>query len=212
MFQVTFFFLLILFRACSFSQDTSYSDEFLDLTLSESYILTYVKRHLDGNSCPEKLYASWLLRPPFVTMPNRNGSRNGSDVQIGGILHDVLDISLNKCCAILSKGNKTAIKYKFQAAANRSMLHKDILNEEAVGLILPVQSDEIDKYKSYLPYLKILESPGIVLIQRSDSQYRGTRYILLWNAISSCWPIVVVTLLLSLIAGMCVWVMVSYVQ
>ena len=207
MFTLTFFFRLILFYACSFAQD---SDEFLDLTLSESYPPKAVFVMVPvGNSCPGKLYASWLLRPPFVTMPNRSGSRNGNGVQIGGILHEVLDLSLTKCCAILDKtGNKTAIEYKFQAADNRSMLHKDILHEEA-DLILPVQSDDKDIYKCYLPYLKILESPGIVLIQRSDSQYRGSKIFLLWNAISSCWPIVVLTLLLSLIAGMCVWAMVS---
>ena len=205
----TFFFLLILFCACSFAQD---SDEFLDLTLRESYQTSTPEVEDDDsndrNSCPEKLHASWLLRPPFVTMPNPSGSRNGSGVQIGGILHEVLDLSLSKCCAILNAGNKTAIEYKFQAADNRSMLHKDILHKEA-DLILPVQSDDKDKYKSYLPYLKILGSPGIVLIQRSDSQYRGSKNILLWNAISSCWPIVVLTLVLSLIAGMCVWAMVS---
>ena len=203
MFTQTFFFLLILFCACSFAQLDS--NEFLDLILSELPI-SPVRR---SNPCPEKLDASWLLRPPFVTMPNRSGSRNGNGVQIGGILHEVLDLSLRRCCATLDKtGNKTAIKYKFQAADNRSMLHKDILYEET-DLILPVQSDDKDNYKSYLPYLKILESPGIVLIQRSDFQYRGSKIFLLWNAISSCWPIVVSTLLLSLIAGMCVWAMVS---
>ena len=201
MFTLTFFFLLILFCACSFAQD---SDEFLDLILSELPISTFSPADR-SNSCPEKLDASWLLRPPFVTMPNRSGSRNGNGVQIGGILHEVLDLSLRKCCATL---DKTAIKYKFQAADNRSMLHKDILYEET-DLILPVQSDDKDNYKRYLPYLKILESPGIVLIQRSDSQYRGSKICLLWNAISSCWPIVVSTLLLSLIAGICVWAMVS---
>ena len=207
MFTQTFFFLLILFCDCSFAQD---SDKFLDLTLRESYPSKSVFVMVPvGNSCPEKLDASWLLRPPFVTVPNRSRNRNGSGVQIGGILHEVLDLSLRKCCAILNKtGNKTAIKYKFQAADNRSMLHKDILHEEA-DLILPVQSDDKDKYKSYLPYLKILESPGIVLIQKSDPQYRGSKNILLWNAISSCWPIVVLTLFLSIIAGMCVWAMVS---
>ena len=208
MFTLTFIFLLILFCACSFAQD---SDEFLDLTLSDSYQTSQPGDYPDPedeNSCPEKLHASWLLRPPFVTMPYRGGSRNGSAVQIGGILHGVLDLSLSKCCAILSAGNKTAIEYKFQAADNRSMLHKDILHKEA-DLILPVQSDDKDKYKSYLPYLKILKSPGIVLIQRSDSQYRVSKNILLWNAVSSCWPIVVLTLSLSLIAGMCVWAMVS---
>ena len=142
-----------------------------------------------------------------MTLTNLSGS-NGSGDQTRGIFRDVLDRALSKCCSILSGGNKAFIDYKAQAAANISLLHQDILKGEA-DLILPVQSDD-DRYKSYLPYLKILESPGIVLIQRTDSFQRWDgKNILLWNAISSCWPIVVLTLLLSFVAGMCVWAMVS---
>ena len=189
-------------------------DAFLDLNLNKTYGSTAAPATESAkigippssNSCPEKLSASWLLRPPFMTLTISES--NGSGDQKHGIFRDVLDGALNKCCAILSGGNKTFIDYKAQAPANISLLHQDILKGEA-DLILPVQSDD-DRYKSYLPYLRILESPGIVLIQRTDSfqQWDG-KNILLWNAISSCWPIVVLTILLSSVAGMCVWAMVS---
>ena len=158
-----------------------------------------------GNTAPQcvkELNSSWLLIPPFMT----NSSENG--YQIGGIFHDTLDLSLKKCCARLYGENNIHINYKAQAA-NRSMLHEDILKEK-VDVILPVQTDDPVEYKGYLPYLKISDSPGVVLIQRSDSIQRWSdKIILLWNAIRSCWPIVVLTILLSLAAGIVVWAMVS---
>ena len=208
--------LLFVLKMVVFSSPQD-SDDFLDLDLIEVYgrpvqsypslpALDEVDDAPLSNSCLRKLTASWLLRPPFMTL--KSSGSNGSGDQTHGIFHDVLDRALNKCCAILSGGNKTFIDYKSQAAANISLLHQDILKGEA-DLILPVQSDD-DRYKSYLPYLKILESPGIALIQRTDSFQRWDgKNILLWNAISSCWPIVVLTLLLSFVAGMCVWAMVS---
>lgn len=152
-------------------------------------------------SCPRKLVASWLLKPPYVTTTNI--SKNS--VEIGGIFHKVLVVALNSCCAALSGGDKIVLSYNAEAAANKSLLHKAILESEA-DLILPVQSDRYE-YKEYLPYFKILESPGIALIQTTDS--KQGKSALLWNAICSCWPIVVLTILLSFVAGMCVWAMVS---
>ena len=157
------------------------------------------------DACKEKIKASWLLRQPFTTLTNASGSGDHLD----GTFYEVLDVALNWCCTVLTNStNKTFINYRAQPTANISMLHQDILSGEA-DLILPIRSDR-DKYKSFLPYLKILESPGIVLIQRTDSfQPWDGKNILLRNAISSCWPIVVLTLLLSFVAGIGVWAMVS---
>ena len=149
--------------------------------------------------CPRQLNASWLLRPPFTT----NSSENASEVR--GMFHYVFDLALNKCCAILNAGAKTRINFKTQAL-NRSQLH-DLLLNDSVHLILPVQSDEDKTYKMILPFIKILDSPGVVLIRRSNLTWIRNREI--WNAISSCLPIVALTILLSFVAGIFVWMMVS---
>lgn len=156
--------------------------------------------------CPEYLTVSWLSKPPlFTELPVTNSSESG--YHFDGIVYKVLDLALQKCCVKRDEGKKPTLLYKLQA--NRSVLHDDILEDKA-DLILPVQSDDEEMYQGYLPYFKLLESPGIALIQRtSDSQRRNDKNILLWNAITGCWPIVVLTLLLSLVAGMCVWAMVS---
>ena len=181
----------------------SVSDKLLGQMLKELFVAPpAVPIVTPSDLCKQELTASWLLSPPFTTLTNSSGRGDHLD----GTFYEVLDLALNRCCAVLTNSTKmTFIKYRAQATANISMLHQDILSGEA-DLILPVQS-EGDKYKSHLPYLKILESPGMVLIQRTDS-FRG-KNILLWNAISGCWPIVVLTFLLSFVAGIGVWAMVS---
>ena len=161
--------------------------------------------------CPETLVlkASWLLRPPFAM--TTTSSERGE--QIHGIFYDILDLALTKCCDGTFSNSKTSIKpsfnYTTQAAANTAVLHADILKGDA-DLILPIQSDDKDVYKGFLPYINIVDSPGVVLIQRTDSIHRwSSKNILLLNAVSSCWPIFVLTLLLSFVAGMIVWEMVS---
>ena len=156
-------------------------------------------------NCPTELNASWLLRPPFTT----NSSESANEVR--GIFHHVFDLALNKCCAKLKAGNKTRINFKTQAL-NRSQLHDLLLNYNSVDLILPVQSDEDKTYKMILPFIKILDSPGVVLIQRSNLTQHSSwmmRNREIWNVISSCLPIVVLTILLSFVAGIFVWMMVS---
>ena len=156
-------------------------------------------------NCPTELNASWLLRPPFMT----NSSESANEVR--GVFHHVFDLALNKCCAKLKAGNKTRINFKTQAL-NRSQLHDLILNYDSVDLILPVQSDEDKTYKMILPFIKILDSPGVVLIKRSNLTQHSSwmmRNREIWNVISSCLPIVALTILLSFVAGIFVWMMVS---
>ena len=156
--MLPFVLLFVTTMACSiFSQD---SNRFVDRMLEQYHTRESPEPPIPN--CPTELNASWLLRPPFTT--NSNESAN----EVRGIFHHVFDLALNKCCARLdAAGNKTRINFKTQAL-NRSQLHDLILNYDSVDLILPVQSDEDKTYKMILPFLKILDSPGVVLIQRSN--------------------------------------------
>ena len=202
--------LFVTTMACSiFSQDSiRFVDRMLEQyngpqTPSQNNTRKLLKPPIPN--CPTELNASWLLRPPFTT----NSSESANEVR--GIFHHVFDLALNKCCAKLKAGNKPRINFKTQAL-NRSQLHYLLLNYDSVDLILPVQSDEDKTYKMILPFIKILDSPGVVLIQRSNLTQHSSwmmRNREIWNVISSCLPIVAWTILLSFIAGIFVWMMVS---
>ena len=202
--MLPFVLLFVTTMACSILSQDSMS--FVDRMLEKSYGSKPGPGLFVNIQCPRELNASWLLRPPFTT----NSGETANEVR--GMFHYVFDLALNKCCAILHAGNKTRINFKTQAL-NRSQLHDLILNHDSIHLILPVQSDEDKIYKKTLPFIKILDSPGVVLIRRSnltcdpDSSWCRNREI--WNAISSCLPIVALTILLSFVAGIFVWMMVS---
>ena len=196
--MLSFVLLFVTNMACSILSQDSIS--FVDRMLEQSY----GSKIRTLNVCPRELNASWLLRPPFTT----NSGENASEVR--GMFHYVFDLALNKCCAILNAGAKTRINFKTQAL-NRSQLH-DLLLNDSVHLILPVQSDEDKTYKMILPFIKILDSPGVVLIRRSSLTCDHSSWIRnreIWNAISSCLPIIALTILLSFVAGIFVWMMVS---
>ena len=203
--MLPFVLLFVTTMACSiFSQD---SISFVDRMLEEqSQNNTPRIESPKPPICPTELNASWLLRPPFTT----NSSESANEAR--GIFHYVFDLALNKCCAKLdAAGNKTRINFKTQALS-RSQLHDLILNYDNVDLILPVQSDEDKTYKMILPFIKILDSPGVVLIQRSNLTQHSSWMMSnrgIWNVISSCLPIVALTILLSFVAGIFVWMMVS---
>ena len=150
--------------------------------------------------CSKTLNVSWLSKPPFT-----NSSGNSYPY---GILHEVLETALNRCGALEAVEEKPCIRYNIPAAANKSTLLQDILHDRA-HLILPVHSDDQRLYKGFLSYIKILESPGFALIRKNDSQQSDDKNAILLNAIRGCWPIVMLTLLLSSVAGLCVWVLVS---
>ncbi|XP_068712180.1 uncharacterized protein [Montipora foliosa] len=153
---------------------------------------------------PKSLNASWMLMPPFVTRnsSDHHASKSNTTVnQIDGILPYILKLALNICCAVHEK-NEIVVSYQHHPVHDKSELHKAIM-EDKVHLIYPVQSDDDKKYKKHLPYLKRFDSPGIVLIRSRDSISRGIQN---WSAaVRSCWPIAVLTLLLSILAGICVW-------
>ena len=207
--MLPFVLLFVTTMACSiFSQDSiRFVDRMLEQyngpeTPSQNYTRESPEPPIPN--CPTELNASWLLRPPFTT----NSSESAYEVR--GIFHHVFDLALKKCCAKLKAGNKTRINFKTQAL-NRSQLH-DLLLNDRVHLILPVQSDEDKTYKMILPFIKILDSPGVVLIQRSNLTQHSSwmmRNREIWNVISSCLPIVALTMLLSFVAGIFVWMMVS---
>ena len=154
--------------------------------------------------CSKMLNVSWLSKPPFIMLTNSSGVGHSLD----GIFHEVLGFAVNRCRTLTSVEYKPCIRYNIPAVASKSTLHQDILADKA-DLILPVQSDE-KVYRGFLPYIKILQSPGIALIQRNDSQHRCDKNIISWNIIAGFWPIVLLSLLLSFVAGMFVWTMVSY--
>ncbi|KAL9983423.1 hypothetical protein ACROYT_G005593 [Oculina patagonica] len=74
----------------------------------------------------------------------------------------------------------------------------------AIGnyMIIPVHNDE-EKYGGSFPYVKILDSPGVVLIVPYSSTVK--KWNLVFKAVFGTWPVVLMAFLMSSVAGVIIW-------
>lgn len=153
--------------------------------------------------CPREVKISWQLRPPFTYTLEKNESEVSEEQPVDGIFHRALDFALGKCCTFY-RGNKPIMRYQAMCD-NSSALHHDIFSDDA-SLVFPIPDNLYIGGRRR--YINIIDSPGVVLIRReiSHSTDRGGQ---LFKAILETWPIVVLSLLMSSLAGICIWMLVS---
>ncbi|KAJ7336664.1 hypothetical protein OS493_011885 [Desmophyllum pertusum] len=88
---------------------------------------------------------------------------------------------------------------------NSSALH-DMIFSDDTGLVFPVPDNWFVGSKRH--YIHILDSPGVVLIRRETSFSIATdRSGQLFKAVLGTWPIVVISILMSSLAGICIWML-----
>ena len=152
------------------------------------------------NICPRELNVSWKLQPPFTL---ENYSKQ-DQTQVYGILHKALEFALQECCAFYN-GENTIMRY-LAMSDNSSALQRSALMED-ISLSVPFQPDWYTGRRRR--YINIFDSPGIVIIRRGPSHTPTERRAQLLKALLGAWPIVVLSLLMSSLAGICIWMLVS---
>ena len=150
--------------------------------------------------CPRELKVSWKLQPPFTL----EDYSKQDEPQVYGILHKALEFALQKCCAFY-KGENTMMRY-LPMSDNSSALQRSALTED-ISLSVPFLPDWYTGRSRR--YINIFDSPGIVIIRRAPSHALTERRAQLLKAILGAWPIVVLSLLMSSLAGICIWMLVS---
>lgn len=155
---------------------------------------------------PVTLNVWWISIPPFVTQKTKTSGTDATAYDIKGIFPDILKLAIDRCYAIHNECKR--VIFIQLPVHNQSVLLEDIKTNKDF-LLIPVESDEEGKYKGYFTVLKLLESPGTVLIKREEDSI--TRSIVqMWStAILNCWPIIALSVSLSFVAGIAVWALVS---
>ena len=90
-----------------------------------------------------------------------------------------------------------------------SPLNIFIIHLGEATVILPVRS--VDGGKTYggsYKFVGVLRTPGVVLIMNRELVDQDGR-VSAWKALAQTWPIVAISLILSALAGICVWALVS---
>ena len=74
-----------------------------------------------------------------------------------------------------------------------------------------IENERSDQtYGGRLAFIEVLESPGLVVIGNKDDVKQNDLKVL-WKTIYNQWPIVLISVLLCAISGICVWVLVSII-
>lgn len=156
-------------------------------------------------TCPDEVKISWLQAAPFVYDASSNDDKPEEDTSnMKGIFHEVVTRAIGICCKTFS-GTIPQIRF-LKSASNLRVLHRDLIHGLA-DMIIPVHSDE-EKYGGSLPFVKILDSPGVVLIvPYSQSSVKEWKVVL--KAVLGTWPVVLMAFLMSSVAGVFVWALVS---
>ena len=156
--------------------------------------------------CAREINITWLSFPPFIFQPKNDSKKMHG--KIAGVFYSIIGRAAQFCCKYLDRRG-TRLRYTHKAQ-NRDSLHANIFHGEAsIGMPVFIENEFFDQhYGGRLAFIKVLESPGLVVIANKDNVKESDLKVL-WKAIYNEWPVVFISLLLCAISGICVWFLVS---
>ena len=160
--------------------------------------------------CSRVINIIWLSSVPFIFQSEKEKQPEKFDDSITGVFYTIIGRAIQFCCKYLGKRG-TRLQYTHRAR-NRDTLHANIFHGEAsIGLPVYIENELFEHaYGGKLAFIKVLESPGLVLIANKENAIDNDLRVL-WKAILNEWPIVLISLLLCVISGICVWALVSHI-
>lgn len=159
--------------------------------------------------CSRVINITWLSFAPFLFQPKNNTTQTEKlDGKVIGVFYSIIGRAVQFCCKRLdNRGTRLEYTHK---AENINTLHANIFYDKAsLGMPVYIENECFDQhYGSRLAFIKVLESPGLVVIGNKEDVKQNDLKVL-WKTIYNEWPIVLISVLLCAISGICVWALVS---
>ena len=160
--------------------------------------------------CSRVISITWLSFAPFIFQNNKNNTTQTEklDGNVTGVFYSIVGRAVQFCCKHF--GNRgTRLEYTHKEE-NLNTLHANIFYDKAsIAMPVYIENEFFDQhYGGTLAFIKVLESPGLVVIGNKDDVKQNDLKVL-WKTIYNQWPIVLISVLLCAISGICVWVLVS---
>ena len=160
--------------------------------------------------CFRVINITWLSFAPFLFQPKNNTTQTETDLngKVTGVFYSIIGRAVHFCCKHFdNRGTRLEYTHK---AENINTLHANIFYDKAsIGMPVYIENEFFDQhYGGTLAFIKVLESPGLVVIGNKDDVKQNDLKVL-WKTIYNQWPIVLISVLLCAISGICVWVLVS---
>ena len=160
--------------------------------------------------CSRVINITWLSFAPFIFQPKNNTTKTETELNgnVTGVFYSIIGRAVQFCCKHFdNRGTRLEYTHK---AENIYTLHANIFYDKAsIGMPVYIENEFFDQtYGGTLAFIKVLESPGLVVIGNKDDVKQNDSK-LLWKTIYNQWPIVLISVLLCAISGICVWALVS---
>ena len=162
------------------------------------------------SKCARVISITWLSFAPFIFQPKNNTTKTETELNgnVTGVFYSIIGRAVQFCCKHFdNRGTRLEYTHK---AENIYTLHANIFYDKAsVGMPVYIENElSSQTYGGTLAFIKVLESPGLVVIGNKDD-VKQNHLKVLWKTIYNQWPIVLILMVLCAISGICVWVLVS---
>lgn len=160
-------------------------------------------RHKESNSrpnCPlNNVTVSVFADPPYARI-------NRTD----GVISDFLRLGIKLCFKSKSCTKAEDMQWKWVQSLDEL---ENLIKKEKTNIAFPVPpslSSRRTRFssKARVEYFSVLHSPGPALIVNNQACKRISNLLLI-KTILSVWPVLLLTLLLAGISGVCIWALVS---
>ena len=182
------------FDMCYFLQTHDCNLQFLLLCFLTEFFLIQ-----DTCRCHMFMSTNWWKIGPYIDLTK--------DSELTGVFPTILREMVTSCCQWCRTHEITEVNILTESSVKDSL--KDVRNNISMNdLSFPVYgSSDQDKYSALYGYVPIISSPGEVYVVNREPVV--TNADILIAVVLTCWPIVVVIVVFSLLAGIIIWFLVS---
>jgi len=160
----------------------------------------------DGSTCncPRVFKTTWYPFPPYITY---------EDGAVGGFIPRILEDAVECCCSDCRLPNgKSASAINFELDGRGNPAQKSGVEalissiDSLTDFSVPVNGYQGQTHYSIYRYVKLAESPGVAFITVMDP---GEKASAIANVFIQSWPLLILTFIMMLAAGMVMWMMES---
>ena len=156
----------------------------------------------EAKKCPDYIQGAVLQFPPYMMITDE-GNKTVLD---SGIVFDYIYDIFNDCCKV--EDARVAIE-ELDKDFESNSFKTGLRNADIVFPVDEALEQELTISGISYAFYDIVHSPGYVLIGRMDQYNRKVKNLVLKSLYDS-WPIFVLIFLLTGIAGVLIWALVSY--
>ena len=162
-------------------------------------------------TCPKEIHTNWYDYPPYT--PFTTGDDDNGNPNYQGIFYAILGKMVKEVCGTCAGGHgESEIIWNY--AVNKKKQMTDAKNDiedhsKQIDISFPIAAGKLDdKYRDSFWFLPTVESPGVAFILAGAEPGAGAMGI--FTSILGGWPILLLTVVLALLAGIVMWFLDTY--